>query len=262
LKIDHQRIVLTGAASGIGEAIMRRLAAEEVDLMAVDIQAERLQQAVAALPPHRSRIQCFTGDLSQPETVDRLLEAAAEKLGGVDIFIANAGFAYYEKLAQPDWQHIESIYRLNVFSPIYTLEKLRVFQAGQPFRMVVVASAMAYMSVPGYALYASTKAALHRFVEGVRFELDRPDQVMVVYPIATRTNFFNAASQKTPVPWPSQTPDEVARAVLDGLRRDRREVYPSLIFRSILWLDRILPFVHVHYQRKEQHQFDRWQKNA
>jgi short-subunit dehydrogenase len=94
----------------------------------------------------------------------------------------------------------------------------------------MTASAMAHLAIPGYALYAGTKAALHRFAEAYRYELPAHGHLMMIYPIATRTRFFNAAGDGTPRSVPSQTADYVAARIMAGLKRDARAVYPSITF--------------------------------
>ncbi len=65
----------------------------------------------------------YTCDISSALNIDRLFVDAKQILGGIDIFIANAGFAYYGEIDKPDWINIEQIYRTNVFSPLYCIGK-------------------------------------------------------------------------------------------------------------------------------------------
>jgi uncharacterized protein len=122
---------------------------------------------------------------------------------------------------------------------------------------VITASAMGKLALPGWALYASTKGALDRFVEAYRHELGSNVLLTLVYPIATRSNFFNAAGDTTPVPFPSQTPEWVAGAVLKGIERDQREIYPSIIFRVAWILNRVLPMGWL-IRANEARVFTRW----
>lgn len=249
MHLSQKRIVVTGAASGIGLALLSQFAKLDVQLLAADINQQGLQEALNNLGEKGTKIKVFTGDLSLPATVDSLFTTAIQQMGGIDLFIANAGFPYYEVIQQPDWEPIQKIFQLNVFSAIYSFEKMMAINQGNDFKMVMTASAMGVMAMPGYALYSATKAALHRFAEGVRLELRNPRQLMLVYPIATRTGFFKRASQSTPVPWPAQTPQAVARAILNGIRRDRLSVNPSLLFSLIIFLDRFQPFIRWGYQK-------------
>ncbi len=57
--------------------------------------------------------------------MDALFKEAKKKMGGIDIFIANAGFAYYEKIEKEDWGHIRGIVDTNFISAVYAVEKMR-----------------------------------------------------------------------------------------------------------------------------------------
>jgi short-subunit dehydrogenase len=265
MDLTDKRIVLTGAASGIGLALLERLAGLPVQLLATDMNGEALETACANVrrtsevrrTSGNARIIPYTCDLSCAEAVDRLFEKAASVLGSIDVFIANAGFAYYEQVEAPDWIHLENIFRVNVFNSIYTLEKMQALYGDRSYKVVITASAMAHIAVPGYAIYSATKAALDRFADGYRWQMPDPSRLMLVYPIGTRTGFFRAAGQDVPIPWPTQTPQAVARAVLDGIRHDRSTVYPSGTFRLVLFLDRFLP-MHWLVQKIEQGRMKKW----
>jgi uncharacterized protein len=255
VNIHKSRIVLTGAASGIGKALLAQLATYEAQILAVDINA-------VDLPPAKATLYAHTADLTRPEEIDTLFQVAQEKMGGIDIFIANAGFAYYEKIDSPDWERIQRIYQLNVFSPIYTLQKMRAINPTNPYCVVMTASAMAKWALPGYALYSSTKAALDSFADAFRYELEPNGRLMLVYPIATRTNFFKAANNNTPVPWPTQPPEAVASAVISGIERNKNAVFPSALFLNIWRLGHIIPGLKGFYQIMQNQAFQRWLKSG
>jgi short-subunit dehydrogenase len=253
MNIHNIRIILTGAASGIGKALLAQLAAYDAQILAVDINPVDLPSAKATLHAH-------TADLTRPDEVDMLFQTALEKMGGVDIFIANAGFAYFEKIDAPDWEHIERIYRLNVFSPIYALQKMAALNPGNPYCVVMTASAMAKWALPGYALYSSTKAALDSFADAFRYELEPNGRLMLVYPIATHTNFFKAANDGTPIPWPTQAPEVVAHAVISGIERNKNVIFPSALFLNTWRLGHIIPGMKGFYQIIQNQAFQRWLK--
>ena len=265
MDLKNKKIVLTGAASGIGLALLTRLADQPVQILAVDINADGLKTVCHDLLQINNRPGSFPDakiipyvcDLSTQENVDKLFDKALAVLGGVDLFIANAGFAYYERIEKPNWEHIEKIYQVNVFSSLYIIEKMQALNGDNPYKVVVTASAMAHIAVPGYAIYSSTKAALDRFTDGYRWQMRDKRQLMLVYPITTRTNFFQVSGTAVPIPWPSQTPQVVAKTILYGIRHDRLRVYPSLIFQSIMFLKRFLP-THWLVQSIEQQRMNKW----
>ncbi|MBN1273586.1 MAG: SDR family NAD(P)-dependent oxidoreductase [Candidatus Aminicenantes bacterium] len=250
MKLKGKKVVLTGAASGIGRALLQGLSGHDLKLIAADIDGEKLRAAIAEFGSHD--FYPFTCDLSVQDEVNRLFEFAAKTMKGIDIFIANAGIPYYEQISKPDWNHIGKIFETNVFSIIYSLEKM--MRLSDRFHFVVTNSGMAKIAIPGYALYSSSKAALERFFEGYVLEKEPGIYVSMVYPIATKTDFFSRASvPPAPVPWPSQPPEKVASAVIKGIERDKKTIYPSRLLRLSQ-----LPFVRGWYQRRERRCFQKW----
>ncbi|MEW6441874.1 MAG: hypothetical protein AB1640_13145 [bacterium] len=98
-------------------------------------------------------------------------------------------------------------------------------------------SAVGRMAPEGYSLYASTKAALDRFAEGYRREMDPHAHLLLAYPLATRSDFYRRAGGP-PIPWPSQTPEQVARAMVKGITRDKESIYASSLLTVMLAANR------------------------
>jgi short-subunit dehydrogenase len=238
--LAQSRIVLTGAASGIGAALLARLATYPCQIVAADMNGDCLAETLQKIASPQAQIRPYVGDIGTPEGLEALFAAALGQMGRIDLFIANAGFAYYEKLGPADWGHIEQIYRVNVYSPIYAAQKMAELYGEGPYKMVITASTMGHVAIPGYSLYASTKAALHRFAEAYRFELNDRQKLMLVYPIATRTHFFDTTAT---IPFPSQTPDYVAGRIIRGIEGDKTSVCPSVLFHIFSLLDRFQPWL-------------------
>jgi Short-chain dehydrogenases of various substrate specificities len=244
MELQGARCVITGASSGIGLATAKALAAAGGRVLAAARRTEPI--AAAGIPG----LTAFSCDLSAKDGVDALFEKASEELGGIDLFPCNAGFAYCERCDAPDWGRAERIFELNAISPIYSFERLRKEKGSQAFRFLVTASAMSFMSLPGYALYGGTKAAVHMFARTAAYELGPGQSISVIYPVATKTSFFDVASTEY-LPWPAQEPDKVATAILRGIRRDRREIYPLGLFRVMKGVFAFLPFARRAYLRGE-----------
>lgn len=197
MNLKNKHIILTGASSGIGAEILKILSDYEgVKIVAVARHTENILQK-------GNVIYHFAADVSTQEGVDKVFEFAQKTMGSIDMFIANAGFAYLEKLDTPDWKHIEYIYNLNVFSPIYSLEKLAT--QDNPTAFACIISGAGLVSLPAYSLYCSTKAALHHFVQTYRYEKKDTLQLTAIYPVATRTDFFDKAAGKEGAPMPFPT---------------------------------------------------------
>lgn len=258
MKIDSKRIVITGSASGIGkETFLLLNKYKDTKILCVDFnEVEDLEEA-----KKNPNIKFYKADVSNPENLEKIVGEANDWMGGIDIFFANAGFAYYEEIQKPNWEKIEKIFKTNVFSPFYTLTYLN-HSSKNPFLFIVTASAMSHLPIPGYSLYSATKAAVHSFMSCFRYELKKGNKVMVVYPIATRSKFFDTAGNAVPIPFPSQSSKSVAKSIIHGIKWNKSRVYPSWIFRITMFLDRFLIFPLNVYQKIEGWKFKKFRGNA
>lgn len=253
MNLNGKKIVLTGASSGIGKEVLKRLEDYDVKVIAVGRNISKISKSSNKVIP-------FACDVSKKEEVDRLFDFAVKKLGQIDIFIANAGFAFCEDITEASWEHIESIFSTNVFSPIYSVEKMRVLNGDRKYSVVITCSAVSEIPLPGYSLYCSTKHAINGFGRVYNHEVRKNEIISLVYPVSTKTNFFKTAADKAPVPWPVQTPDKVAKSVIRGIEKEKRFIYPSKYFAVTRNISRIFPFTTSIYAKIQRDKFNNWVK--
>lgn len=247
-------IILTGASSGIGRELLKRLQRYDADIIAVS-------RHIGSIPNHSARVIPYACDVSQQDQVDGLFAYAVEKFGKVDLFIANAGFAYCEELNTADWGHIEDIFRTNVFSPIYSFEKMKELNRGRKYTVIMTCSAISRIPLPGYALYCSTKAAIEHFAHTYYFEKNDKGTLTLVFPVATSTKFFNKAGDHAPVPFPVHPPSWVATCIMAGLHTNCPVVFPSPMHMiSYFTINRVFPFLYGIYDLINAARFHRWAK--
>lgn len=229
--LTGKRIVITGANSGIGYEILRLLAQADNKILAVDLKLDKLQD----FDPNKVfPMQC---DCGTQEGVDKIFETAIEKLGGIVIFHANAGFAYYERMDYVDWERIRRIITVNTISPIYTFQKFQRYLGDREGQFAFTISAIGQLAMPGWALYATCKFALDGFQQAIR--LEKPDNLHLtcLYPVATNTNFYPTAQSKPyEKPWPVQEVDAVGKAMVKGLEKKKKWVYPFKMWPLVRWL--------------------------
>src|SRR5699024_8998349 len=149
-----------------------------------------------------------------------------KKLGTIDLYLSNAGFGYYEDIYPADYEHIEEIFRLNSIAMFYGAVKMKEISRNRPYNFVGTSSALGFFSLPGYDLYCSTKAAIKGFAEAYRYELEKEQYFQVLYPIATQTKFFIKAGTNSP-PKPIQSTKHVAKTAIEGIRKNKKNIYPS-----------------------------------
>ncbi|HPE70021.1 MAG TPA: SDR family NAD(P)-dependent oxidoreductase [Thermotogota bacterium] len=252
MQLDNKRIVVTGASSGIGKEMCQQLLQRQgVKVMGTaSSDASRLPQNNAFFP--------FVGDLSKEDTVDNLFDQGLQKMGGIDIFFANAGFSYIEKFGNPNWNHLASIFQTNVFSPIYALQKMLQTHAhtARPFQVVITASAISKLPFPYFSLYASTKFALDGFARSVRPELPSHAQLVMAYPVATRTRFFERNGEGAPVPGPAQSAEQVARKILRGVETGKQNIHFLPLMGGVVSLLALIPPLERAFVRRQKKTFD------
>ena len=255
--ISHKNIVVTGASSGIGKSIMDELVAQEGNrILAVCRHAERITG-------YGSNVIPFSCDLSTKEGVDALFQKAEEVFDRqIDLYFCNAGAPYYERFDYEDWDRIQRLFDLNTVGHIYTYAKYLNHLNGRDGRLVYTISAMGEMALPGYALYAATKFAMKGFQQAVRDEKPANLQLTCVYPVSTRTNFFNvgAGGRKITPPFPVQAPETVSKAVVKGIDKLKEHIYPCAAFLPSKLLMKAVPPVKMLYVKAQQGKLHRFVK--
>ena len=115
-------VAITGASSGIGEALAREYMAKGASLTLVARRAERLQ-ALASEAPDRTHV--VVADLSIVERATDWIAAAERQLGPIDVLVNNAGASMVHPTVATDWGEAEALLRLNVLTPFNTIGMYR-----------------------------------------------------------------------------------------------------------------------------------------
>jgi short-subunit dehydrogenase len=240
MNLSTSRIIVTGSSSGIGKALVERLLSHGATVVGIDRDIPSF-----SFP----RFTSIQADLSQTDAVRSSYNQAKIMLGDVDLYIANAGQARYTSDAALSHDDTELLWNLNVMAVVEALRVMRDDHGDQPYRFVAISSAVAKLPLPGYAFYASTKAAVASYLKGLRFELPANQIIHLVYPVATLTHFFNVSGQ-THRSWFAQSPQHVAKSIVNGLQANRLEIYPSFLF---WFLNAFFPMALRIYQHRERH---------
>ncbi|WP_306391870.1 SDR family oxidoreductase [Telluria beijingensis] len=220
------RLVLTGAAGGIGAAFAQALAPHCVSMVLVGRDA-------AALEALRARLGCglvrvVAGDLAQEATLAAVGDAAGA-LGGVDLLINNAGVNAFHDFQTQDAASLRSMLDINLLAPMLLTQRLLPQLRAAPRAQVVnVGSLFGYLGYPGFAGYCASKAGLRAFTQALRRELaDTGIAARHFIPRATRTPINAGAvdALNAEMGVPVDQPQDVARqllAFLDGAAWERK----------------------------------------
>ena len=246
------RALVTGASSGIGEAMARRLAADGVNLVLTARRHAELEAVAATLRPLVA-VDVVVADLGQAGAAENLWQQARAG-GAVDILINNAGFGYFRPFAAADADAArdQELLMLNVGS-LVALCKSFVNDdaniggvAGERRRHILnIASIAAYQSVPRMALYAASKAMVRNFSEALHDELRHSStRVTCVCPGGTKTAFHAAAGAGDYGKIANasmMSADAVAAIALAAMWKGKRTTIPGLVNKLSCFGVRLVP---------------------
>ena len=256
---EHKNIVVTGASSGIGKSILEELLAQDENsrILAACRRAEMIAD-------YGERVIPFSCDLSTKDGVDALFKKAEELFDKIDVFFCNAGAPYYERFDYEDWDRIRRIFDLNTVGHIYTYSKYLHHLNGRDGRLVYTISAMGEMALPGYALYAASKFAMKGFQQAIRDETPKNLQISCVYPVSTKTNFFKVGGGgvKMEPPFPVQAPEAVGKAVVKGVAKLKKHIYPCPVYLPSKLLMTAVPPVKALYMQAQKGKLKRFVKRV
>jgi len=203
-QLKQKTAVVTGGSSGIGLGIAKRFAAEGAKVAITGRSKTSLDKAVAEIGHGALGIQ---GDVSKLQDLDRIFETVHEKLGRVDILVANAGSYIVGPLAEFSEDMFDRLSDINFKGTFFTVQKaLPVLKEGAS--VMLVSSTVNGKGVPNHAAYSATKAAIRSLARSFSAELlDRRIRVNVLTPGPVDTPIFNTIAG---------SPEE-AKAMMEGM---------------------------------------------
>jgi NAD(P)-dependent dehydrogenase (short-subunit alcohol dehydrogenase family)/alkylhydroperoxidase family enzyme len=240
-RLAGRRVLITGAARGIGAATARRLHARGARVALAGIEPEQLS-AVAAACGDAPAIVCDVRDRVQVESA---VEAAVEHLGGLDVVVANAGVAAQLPVVGGDPEVFERTLEVNLRGVYYTLRAAGPHIAHPNGYALAIASLAAAIHPPLMGAYSASKAGVEALADALRIELGPSGARVGVAYFAeletdmTRLGFGTEAARRLRAvrgPWRRVTPLEVGiDAIERGIaRRSRHVVAPA-------WVGAVLP---------------------
>ena len=130
-KLKDKRVVITGASSGIGRELAKQLAAEGCKLIINARRKERLEELAAEISDSSATCVIVDGDVTDRSVRDRMLVAAQENYGGLDILINNAGIGAMGRFDEASEDRMREIFEVNFFAIVeFIRESLPLLKAG------------------------------------------------------------------------------------------------------------------------------------
>ena len=241
--VDNKRVLITGAASGIGKLLALRLADRGAGLVLWDIDKAGLDAAEAELVAAGHSATTFVCDLTDQQEIAAVATQTLAD-GPIDILINNAGIVSGKRLLDLSDQEIERTFEVNTLALFWTVRAFLPPMLEQDSgHIVTIASAGGLSGAPKLTDYSASKFAAFGFDESLRLELKQQGsnvKTTIVCPFYIDTGMF--AGVKTRFSWllPILQPEDVVGRIVRAIEKDRRRlVMPWFIYTG--WIVRLLP---------------------
>lgn len=245
--IAGSRILITGASQGIGKALAFKAAAAGAHVLAAARSRELLDDMVIFARGQGHPIESVVADVTSAEDRQAMVDAAQDKLGGLDVLVNNAGIGATGHFVDAGEDRLRKIMEVNFFGLTETTRAfLPLLRNGNHPAILNISSIAGKRGIPARSEYSASKFAVQGFTEALRAELSRFDiDVLLVSPGLTQTNFSkNMLEQKALLQMDhlrGMSPEQVADATLLALAKGKTETILTLKGKLLVLVSRFLP---------------------
>jgi short-subunit dehydrogenase len=248
--------VVTGAASGIGRALARRLAAEGASLALADLDEAGLNETVAGIAGRGIQVSTHVVDVADSKRVETFAREVVERHGKVTLLVNNAGVALHGNFSELTFAEIDWLMGINFWGVVYGTKYFLPHLLGQPRAHIVNLSSIFGIVAPaGQTAYGASKFAVRGFTEALRHELeDTSVRVICVHPGGIRTPIARRARVAAAVDpavrdenvarferLAKTSPEAAAERIVRGIERDEPRILVGADAIRLDRLQRLLP---------------------
>jgi short-subunit dehydrogenase len=241
------RILITGASQGIGRALAEAAALQGAKVLAAARSDHLLDKLAGEVRARGGVLEVVHADVTEPADRERMVAAAQQAFGGLDVLINNAGIGATGHFVEASAERLRKIMEVNFFGVTETTRAcLPLLRRGNRPAIVNISSIAGKRGIPARSEYSASKFALQGFSEALRAELAKDGiDVIVVCPGLTQTNFSqNMLEQKARLQFDhmrGMTAEAVAAATLRALQRGRAEICLTFPGKLLVFVSRFFP---------------------
>lgn len=234
--MDHLRILVTGASSGIGASLVKALALKGWRVAAFARNREALESLMDSFKGV-GEVLAIAGDVTRPEDVNRAVEAVERAWGGLDAVVPNAGLGYFDPLPQGKLHEWHEMVDVNIKGVLNTLHATLPVLAKNKGHVINIGSLAARQVFPNSGVYCATKHAVLALSESIRLEFRNDVAVTTINPGAVNTPFIDRTTNDTlradyrPQFDEGMSSEFVAEAIITALESRGRGVFSEITLR-------------------------------
>jgi NAD(P)-dependent dehydrogenase (short-subunit alcohol dehydrogenase family) len=266
--LEDKIAVVTGAASGIGQATAVEFAAKGADVVISDVNEAGLAETVSAVEAKGRKAVALGVDVSKPEQIEGMIHKTIDTFGRIDVLMNNAGVGLSGEMRHLSLQDWEWIVGINLWGPIYGIHFALPHMVEQKSGHIVnVSSSAGLIASSCMSAYTTTKFGLVGLSEVLRNELARFGiGVTVVCPGFVRTNIFDSTEARgmKDVPggddlpsWLGISKEACAKNILRAVQKNKFMIIPGPEMKVVYGFKRFAPFLYRGVTKMMGKQFER-----
>ncbi len=192
--VKNKVVLITGASSGIGEALARKYAQEGAKVVIAARRESLLKKLAKELTTLGAQTHWVVTDVASQSDCERMVTETIDTFGQLDILINNAGISMRALFEETEPNVLERLMQVNFFGTMYATRYALPHILATKGSVVGVSSIAGFRGLPGRSGYSASKFAMHGFLETIRTEvMDRGVHVLVACPGFTTSNIRNVA---------------------------------------------------------------------
>ncbi len=249
-------VAITGAAGGLGRALVRAFAARGARVAALDVDEAGLERLAAETGAGLLTVAC---DITRPDDCRAAIARVLERFGALDVLVNNAGISHRSLFAATDPAVIARVMSVNFFGALHATHAALPALTERRGAIAVVSSVAGFAPLVARTGYAASKHALHGLFDTLRAELDgRGVDVLIACPSFIATGIERghlgadggAAQGSRTVVGEALDPDDVAARIVTAIERRKRLLLVGRVARLAWWTTRFAPGLYARIMRR------------
>ncbi len=266
--MKNKVIIITGASSGIGKALVFALAKEGNKLVLASRNKEKLNAVLHKMNAVNISAISIVTDVRKKEDCKNLIDKCITEFGRIDVLINNAGISMRALFNESDLEIIDKVMNTNFWGTVFCTKYALPYLLQSNGSLVGVSSIAGHIGLPERSAYSASKFAMNGFLESVRSEnMENDLHVLIACPGFTASNIRKAALTKDGTPQKESprneqkmmTAEKVAKNIICAIDYKKDTLTLSTNGKLAVWLNRFFPklakrLVFNHFKKEKKSQ--------
>lgn len=273
MNYHNQTAVITGAGSGIGQALAIELANADCNLALADISAKGLEETIGRIQNDKIKITSYIADVSDKTAVAALAQKVFADYKEISLLFNVAGIAAAGSFLELKEESMEKVMQVNFFSQVYMLKQfLPHLTERKEAHIINMSSLMAIAPYANQSIYGASKAAVKNLSKVLQFELQETNANVHITTVCSGGVRTNIIKNGIPLDMPKEkikeyvkshgnfstvtegiSAEKAAKIILRGVAKNKREITMGKDARWVLPLQKIFPFGYWRMIKKHIH---------